>query len=242
MTDHSVTNTANIDHRANVSGLAARVALLDRLMADCQSVRAAVWCGDATLGTWQPVAKALAERSANRVVACYSAVDALLADKPDFVYVSQPDGWSTVTEAIQGLGFLRDHISGMVVVNQPLTPQNIPQNTPANGSDNAAGNRSENCPENDPAKHAQDHLEDSSEDHSKKNRQNPTVPLSRSDYFSLGYVECPVSFPVSGEGSPATQHYLYSLEHYKTPPTWLNAKYWANPERWNLDDDMAIGP
>lgn len=29
--------------------------------------------------------------------------------------------------------------------------------------------------------------------------------------------------------------YGYDIDNYKTTPDWLNARHWANPERWNKD-------
>jgi hypothetical protein len=34
--------------------------------------------------------------------------------------------------------------------------------------------------------------------------------------------------------------YEYRLIHYKQSPDWLNDRFWANPERFKLDDDSDI--
>lgn len=63
--------------------------------------------------------------------------------------------------------------------------------------------------------------------------ENNAAPvLSESHYFALGFrrQEQP------GEANQAVDLFAYSLRDYKTPPDWLNAKYWAHPERWNLPE------
>lgn len=34
--------------------------------------------------------------------------------------------------------------------------------------------------------------------------------------------------------------FVYRLRDYKQPPSWLNARFWANPERYELDDESDI--
>ena len=38
-------------------------------------------------------------------------------------------------------------------------------------------------------------------------------------------------------GTPAAALYEYRLRDYKQPPEWLNARFWANPGRFDLDED-----
>jgi len=65
--------------------------------------------------------------------------------------------------------------------------------------------------------------------------------------FSLGYIKLPtatlrqteehesVSEQAETTGIQAFQQiYYFSLQSYKTQPDWLNSRFWANPERWNL--------
>ena len=52
--------------------------------------------------------------------------------------------------------------------------------------------------------------------------------LNRQQLFALGFYGVDI-----GRGG---QLYAYSLRGYKSVPDWLNAKYWAHPERWNLSD------
>jgi len=65
--------------------------------------------------------------------------------------------------------------------------------------------------------------------------------------FSLGYIKLPTAtlrqseeHESGSEQTPATdmqalqQIYFFSLQSYKTQPDWLNSRFWANPERWNL--------
>jgi len=69
--------------------------------------------------------------------------------------------------------------------------------------------------------------------------------------FSLGYIKLPVaaakrtrstgstmsssSEPIIEAGKQVPEQiFFYSLQSYKTQPDWLNSRFWANPERWNL--------
>lgn len=42
------------------------------------------------------------------------------------------------------------------------------------------------------------------------------------------------------DGAGSTRWFEYCLREYKRPPDWLNARYWANPERFGLDEDPDI--
>jgi hypothetical protein len=42
------------------------------------------------------------------------------------------------------------------------------------------------------------------------------------------------------EEQGSTRWFEYSLRHYKQPPEWLNARFWANPERFGQDEDTDI--
>ena len=198
--------------------LLPNASVLHRLMAEFKPSQTAVLCAKSALPEWRQLSAQSVGDDADPRISCHTSTDTLLPAAPDLVYVCEPD-WATAGQAVQGLGYLRDHVQGVVVVYQPITPQ-LPVGAPGRHPD-------------------------------------PTpslVSLSRTDFFALGYQECAIA-GVSRESSPDTHpvdevmaeeatgvHYLYSLRHYKTPPAWLNAKYWANPERWDLDDDMAIGP
>jgi len=59
-------------------------------------------------------------------------------------------------------------------------------------------------------------------------KQNQSLGLHRQNLFALGFYGVDI-----GQGG---QLYAYSLRGYKSVPDWLNAKYWAHPERWNLSD------
>ena len=65
--------------------------------------------------------------------------------------------------------------------------------------------------------------------------------------FSLGYIKLPTASQRQSEGHESAsvqteaadmqtlgQIYFFSLQSYKTQPDWLNSRFWANPERWNL--------
>ena len=81
--------------------------------------------------------------------------------------------------------------------------------------------------------------------------------LAKSDFIALGFVDAtPIDTKsnntrdgLSGvdrtESRAQNQHtdaprterlFRYSLRDYKAVPGWLNSKYWANPERWNVID------
>ncbi len=51
-----------------------------------------------------------------------------------------------------------------------------------------------------------------------------THPLGEADYLALGFTCLP---PWRD-----WRCYAYDLHHYKSTPDWLNARFWAHPERW----------
>lgn len=54
------------------------------------------------------------------------------------------------------------------------------------------------------------------------------LEIDRNVLFSLGFRQY--------SRVPDEHLFLFSLSEYKTVPEWLNAKYWAHPERWRLLD------
>lgn len=50
--------------------------------------------------------------------------------------------------------------------------------------------------------------------------------LSDLDFIALGFDL------LTEDKACATSLYLYDIETYKQVPDWLNARYWAHPERW----------
>lgn len=52
----------------------------------------------------------------------------------------------------------------------------------------------------------------------------------RQKYFAAGFTEAVYWDDSAG---PAAV-YVYRLSHYKSQPSWLNSKYWANPERFDM--------
>ena len=65
--------------------------------------------------------------------------------------------------------------------------------------------------------------------------------------LSLGYIKLPTITQRQSQGHESAsakieagnmqaleQMYFFSLQSYKTQPDWLNSRFWANPERWNL--------
>lgn len=52
------------------------------------------------------------------------------------------------------------------------------------------------------------------------------TPLDFNDYLSLGMQR------LAEADEQGRSLYLFDLHTYKPAPDWLNAKYWAHPERW----------
>lgn len=61
--------------------------------------------------------------------------------------------------------------------------------------------------------------------------QSSTMPV-RNDFFALGYRQA----DFKGSNQAVGPLYFYSLREYKQVPGWLNSRYWANPERWDIND------
>jgi len=57
-------------------------------------------------------------------------------------------------------------------------------------------------------------------------------------FFALGFRKLNVVESTSGDLD--NRWYEFRLSHYKQSPDWLNNRFWANPERFNLDDDPDI--
>jgi len=54
----------------------------------------------------------------------------------------------------------------------------------------------------------------------------PSCALDDAAFLALGFTLSPAE-PAAG-----VRLYYYDLDTYKTVPDWLNARFWANPERW----------
>jgi len=54
----------------------------------------------------------------------------------------------------------------------------------------------------------------------------PGCALDEADFRALGFMHS------SAEPTEGLHFYYYDLDTYKTVPDWLNARFWANPERW----------
>ena len=61
------------------------------------------------------------------------------------------------------------------------------------------------------------------------------VPVER--FFAFGFRR---AFALVEDGVRHALH-EYRLADYKQPPDWLNARYWANPERFGVDPDAEPG-
>jgi len=57
-------------------------------------------------------------------------------------------------------------------------------------------------------------------------------------FFSFGFRKLQVEG--NSESTSDTRWYEFRLSHYKQQPHWLNARFWANPERFELDYDADI--
>lgn len=53
--------------------------------------------------------------------------------------------------------------------------------------------------------------------------------IPEQEFFALGFSRRHLPASLQGEYTA----YGFSITRYKPTPDWLNAKYWANPERWN---------
>ena len=62
------------------------------------------------------------------------------------------------------------------------------------------------------------------------------VPVER--FFAFGFRRVFVAV----EGGMRHALHEYRLADYKQPPDWLNARYWANPERFGADPDEDAPP
>lgn len=61
----------------------------------------------------------------------------------------------------------------------------------------------------------------------------PEIPDAA--FFALGFRRLDVQGQSAEEGD--RRWFEFRLSHYKLPPQWLNARFWANPERFELDED-----
>jgi hypothetical protein len=55
----------------------------------------------------------------------------------------------------------------------------------------------------------------------------PDCALDAAAFRALGFMLS------ATDPADATRVFHYDLDTYKTVPDWLNARYWAHPERWN---------
>ena len=55
-------------------------------------------------------------------------------------------------------------------------------------------------------------------------------------FFSLGFRRLPFTMEM-GDSGDTLCWFEYRLSQYKSAPDWLNARFWANPERFDADED-----
>ena len=58
-------------------------------------------------------------------------------------------------------------------------------------------------------------------------------PPANETFYAFGFRSLPVMQDETGHDGH-THWYEYRLSDYKSAPDWLNARFWANPERFNL--------
>jgi len=57
-------------------------------------------------------------------------------------------------------------------------------------------------------------------------------------FFAFGFRR--LNVVNSGSRSKRTRWFEYRLSTYKSSPDWLNTRFWANPERFEVDDDLDM--
>lgn len=65
-----------------------------------------------------------------------------------------------------------------------------------------------------------------------------STAMPDSALFAFGFRKLEVD-GLSSPGDPL-RWFEYRLSHYKQPPDWLNARFWANPERFDSTDEDDI--
>ena len=58
-------------------------------------------------------------------------------------------------------------------------------------------------------------------------------------FFALGFNRLPLN-PADPAQSETCSWFEYRLSQYKAAPQWLNARFWANPERFNDEEEPDI--
>jgi len=70
----------------------------------------------------------------------------------------------------------------------------------------------------------------------------PAARLDEQDdapFYAFGFNKLRMSTGMD-EHSEDERWFEYRLSRYKTPPDWLNARFWANPERFATDEDPDL--
>ena len=64
--------------------------------------------------------------------------------------------------------------------------------------------------------------------------------VTRSDqaFFAFGFRR--LNVVNSASKSAGTRWFEYRLSTYKSSPDWLNARFWANPDRFDVDDELGV--
>jgi len=67
---------------------------------------------------------------------------------------------------------------------------------------------------------------------------NEQQVLSDERFFAFGFRVINTQHKVGTNSMDTNKRlYAYRLSDYKKPPEWLNARFWANPERFNIYED-----
>lgn len=63
----------------------------------------------------------------------------------------------------------------------------------------------------------------------KRSSETPGAsPWRQADFIALGFTRCAGTRQLAS----GWDLYRYDVHDYKTTPSWLNARHWANPQRW----------
>lgn len=67
----------------------------------------------------------------------------------------------------------------------------------------------------------------------------PNRTLADNQFFAFGFRRLDVLCgPLTSADEPCW--YEYRMSDYKSPPDWLNARFWANPERFDLPEEPDL--
>lgn len=65
-----------------------------------------------------------------------------------------------------------------------------------------------------------------------------SLSLPDAAFYAFGFRK--LTMASSDLSAVSLRWFEYQLRDYKRPPAWLNARYWANPERFDLDEVSGV--